>query len=63
MFPPPPVGLLSPSGAGPAEPNGSGLAVGRTLIALLENNYDGSEFLNLPKHLEPYFGSDILKLS
>lgn len=43
--------------------NGSGLAVGRTLIALLENNYDGSEFLNLPKHLEPYFGSDILKLS
>jgi seryl-tRNA synthetase len=43
--------------------NGSGLAVGRTLIALLENNYDGSEFLKLPKHLEPYFGSDILKLS
>ena len=43
--------------------NGSGLAVGRTLIALLENNYDGSEFLKLPKHLKPYFGSDILELS
>jgi len=42
--------------------NGSGLAVGRTLIALLENNYDGSEFLKLPKYLESYFGSDILEL-
>ena len=37
--------------------NGSGLAVGRTLIAILENRYDGSNFIKLPKVLEPYFGS------
>jgi seryl-tRNA synthetase len=37
--------------------NGSGLAVGRTLIALLENGYDGSNIIKLPKILEPYFGS------
>ena len=37
--------------------NGSGLAVGRTLIALLENRYDGSNIIKLPEFLEPYFGS------
>jgi seryl-tRNA synthetase len=37
--------------------NGSGLAVGRTLIALLENGYDGSNIIKLPKILEPYLGS------
>ena len=37
--------------------NGSGLAVGRTLIALLENRYDGSNIIKLPKALEPYLGS------
>ena len=37
--------------------NGSGLAVGRTLIALLENRYDGSSTIRLPKILEKYFGS------
>ena len=37
--------------------NGSGLAVGRTLIALLENRYDGSSTIKLPKILEKYFGS------
>ena len=37
--------------------NGSGLAVGRTLIALLENRFDGSNTVKLPKILEPYFGS------
>ena len=37
--------------------NGSGLAVGRTLIALLENRFDGSNTIKLPKILEPYFGS------
>ena len=37
--------------------NGSGLAVGRTLIALLENRYDGSNIIKLPKILESYFGS------
>ena len=37
--------------------NGSGLAVGRTLIALLENRYDGSNIIKLPKVLESYLGS------
>ena len=37
--------------------NGSGLAVGRTLIALLENRYDGSNSIKLPSILEKYFGS------
>jgi len=38
--------------------NGSGLAVGRTLVAVLENyqNADGS--ITIPKALVPYFGSD-----
>ena len=42
--------------------NGSGLAVGRTLIALLENRYDGSDNIILPKALEPYFGSSELNI-
>ena len=37
--------------------NGSGLAVGRTLIALLENRFNGSNVIELPKSLEPYYGS------
>ena len=37
--------------------NGSGLAVGRTLIALLENRYDGSNIIKLPEILGSYFGS------
>jgi seryl-tRNA synthetase len=37
--------------------NGSGLAVGRALIALLENGYEGSSAIKLPKVLESYFGS------
>ena len=37
--------------------NGSGLAVGRTLIAILENyqNSDGS--INIPKALKPYMNN------
>lgn len=35
--------------------NGSALAVGRTLIALLENHFDG-EKLYIPKALRPYVG-------
>ena len=42
--------------------NGSGLAVGRTMIALLENNYDGGKYINLPKALNPYFGSSKLDI-
>ena len=34
--------------------NGSALAVGRTLIAILENRYDGSNTIVLPKALKPY---------
>jgi seryl-tRNA synthetase len=36
--------------------NGSGLAVGRTLAALLENYYDGIGALPLPEVLRPYMG-------
>ena len=41
--------------------NGSGLAVGRTFIAVLENyqNKDGS--ITLPKVLVPYMKTDIIK--
>jgi seryl-tRNA synthetase len=40
--------------------NGSGLAVGRTLVAVLENcqNADGS--VSIPAVLQPYFGADRL---
>lgn len=34
--------------------NGSALAVGRTLIAILENKYDGSDQISLPQALKPY---------
>ena len=43
--------------------NGSGLAVGRCLIALIENNFDGSNSVRIPKCLQEYFGSDTLKVS
>ncbi len=41
--------------------NGSGLAVGRTLIAILENyqNEDGS--VKIPKVLVPYMGTEVIK--
>ena len=42
--------------------NGSGLAVGRTLIALLENRFDGSNIIKLPKSLEQYYGSLSLEI-
>ena len=43
--------------------NGSGLAVGRCLIALIENNYDGSDIIKIPSCLEKYFGSDQIKIN
>jgi len=43
--------------------NGSGLAVGRCLIALIENNFDGSNSIKIPKCLQEYFGSDSLIVS
>jgi seryl-tRNA synthetase len=41
--------------------NGSGLAVGRTMIAIMENyqNEDGS--INVPDALRPYIGVDVIK--
>ncbi len=41
--------------------NGSGLAVGRCLIALIENNYDGAGVINIPNCLKSYIGTDTLK--
>jgi len=41
--------------------NGSGLALGRTLVAVLENyqNADGS--VTVPKALQPYMGTDVIR--
>ncbi len=36
--------------------NGSGLAVGRTLVAILENYYEGDGFVRVPDVLQPYMG-------
>ena len=36
--------------------NGSGLAVGRTLIAILENYQDGDGRIEVPAVLRPYMG-------
>lgn len=36
--------------------NGSGLAVGRTLVALLENNQQDDGSVTIPKTLQPYMG-------
>ena len=41
--------------------NGSGLAVGRTMAALLENGQQPDGTVIIPKALIPYFGSDHLK--
>ncbi len=38
--------------------NGSGLAVGRTLAALLENGQQADGSIKIPKALQPYFGSE-----
>lgn len=40
--------------------NGSGLAVGRTLIAILENYQDAEGRIHLPKALHPYFQETII---
>ncbi len=34
--------------------NGSGVAVGRALAAILENYYDKAGVINIPKVLQPY---------
>jgi seryl-tRNA synthetase len=40
--------------------NGSGLAVGRTMAALLENGQQADGSVRLPAALAPYFGSDTI---
>ena len=41
--------------------NGSGLAIGRTLIAIMENYFDG-ECIHITKNLQPYLDNlDVLK--
>ena len=41
--------------------NGSGLAIGRTMAAILENGQQSDGSINLPKALIPYFGSSNLQ--
>jgi seryl-tRNA synthetase len=40
--------------------NGSGLAVGRTMAALLETGQQADGSVRLPAALVPYFGSDTI---
>jgi len=51
-----------PAGTGKAENvhtlNGSGLAVGRTLIAILENCQQQDGSVAIPDALRPYFGKE-----
>ena len=43
--------------------NGSGVAIGRALAAILENNYDETGHINIPKVLQPYMnGEKVLKI-
>jgi seryl-tRNA synthetase len=42
--------------------NGSGLAVGRTLVAVLENHQNGDGSISVPSALRPYLGGlDVLR--
>jgi seryl-tRNA synthetase len=36
--------------------NGSGLAVGRTLVAIIENYQNGNGSITVPEVLRPYMG-------
>jgi seryl-tRNA synthetase len=40
--------------------NGSGLAVGRTMAALLENGQQADGSVRLPAALVPYMGTDLI---
>ena len=42
--------------------NGSALAVGRTLIALIENFYDEKELILIPKPLQKYLNKEVIKV-
>ena len=41
--------------------NGSGLAVGRTLVAILENGQQPDGSVVVPEVLRPYLGTDLLR--
>lgn len=41
--------------------NGSGLAVGRTWVALLENNQQPDGSVRIPRALQPYMGCDVIR--
>ena len=43
--------------------NGSGLAIGRTMAAILENGQQKDGSVKIPDALVPYFGSNFIKLS
>lgn len=43
--------------------NGSGLAVGRTVAAIMENYQTEDGSIKIPDALKPYFGKDIIKAS
>jgi seryl-tRNA synthetase len=38
--------------------NGSALAIGRTLVAVLENGQQADGSIDIPEALCPYFGAD-----
>ena len=40
--------------------NGSGLAVGRTMVALLETHQREDGRVHIPEALRPYFGADLI---
>lgn len=40
--------------------NGSGLAVGRTLVAIMENYQDEHGHIHIPKILQPYMGGQLV---
>ena len=42
--------------------NGSGLAIGRTLVAVLENYQMADGSIKIPEVLQPYMGLDIIKI-
>ncbi|MBQ6998499.1 MAG: serine--tRNA ligase [Clostridia bacterium] len=41
--------------------NGSGVAIGRTVAAILENNQNADGSVTIPEVLRPYMGTDIIK--
>lgn len=41
--------------------NGSGVAIGRTIAAILENFQQADGSVRIPEALQPYFGSDVIR--